>query len=378
MSALNYSKWDKLTLSDDSDTECHPNIDKKSFIKWKREALHKERDERKLHLDAMARNMDLLRINISNLKSNPNSDLNNIFKAIPKLEEELKNVETKDYYLELQRVYDLIQKDYQELKRKEDSDLSVEKVCHEGFSSTRVNIKPKNKKNSSESQFETLNQPGLALVPKSLKSNQLLLKFVSAKSIDDIYNYIQSCPEVVTADNQEVLLSSAFEYAFEYGDKLKQNGIQDFNPEKDELFMEGLKRIVFNSTFIQYSLQADPRMMYQKFKTIPAALEQFELEVANTTRHIISRLAAKMNQPEDGQFFDLSPSSDKSELLKNCPPKMKDIILREDFDAFKEMLDEMGDEESSKWLEKLAKVKLIELVAVDEEGNEIVDNAEPK
>lgn len=30
---LNYSKWDALELSDDSDIEEHPNIDKRSMIK---------------------------------------------------------------------------------------------------------------------------------------------------------------------------------------------------------------------------------------------------------------------------------------------------------------------------------------------------------
>jgi cell division cycle protein 37 len=46
MSGLNYSKWDNLELSDDEDFECHPNVDKKSFIKWKQESIHQERAQR--------------------------------------------------------------------------------------------------------------------------------------------------------------------------------------------------------------------------------------------------------------------------------------------------------------------------------------------
>ena len=34
VSKLNYSKWDNLELSDDSDIEVHPNVDKRSFIRW--------------------------------------------------------------------------------------------------------------------------------------------------------------------------------------------------------------------------------------------------------------------------------------------------------------------------------------------------------
>ncbi|CAO1626117.1 unnamed protein product [Sympodiomycopsis kandeliae] len=50
MSKLNYSKWDNLELSDDSDVEVHPNVDKKSFIRWKQRDIHEKREVRKQEL----------------------------------------------------------------------------------------------------------------------------------------------------------------------------------------------------------------------------------------------------------------------------------------------------------------------------------------
>ncbi|KAK0201819.1 Cdc37 N terminal kinase binding-domain-containing protein [Desarmillaria ectypa] len=44
---LNYSKWDQLELSDDSDIEGHPNVDKKSLIRWKQRDIHEKREKRK-------------------------------------------------------------------------------------------------------------------------------------------------------------------------------------------------------------------------------------------------------------------------------------------------------------------------------------------
>ncbi|KAK9448137.1 Cdc37 N terminal kinase binding-domain-containing protein [Limtongia smithiae] len=44
---IDYSKWDKLELSDDSDVEVHPNVDKKSFIRWKQRDIHEKREERR-------------------------------------------------------------------------------------------------------------------------------------------------------------------------------------------------------------------------------------------------------------------------------------------------------------------------------------------
>ncbi|KAI0283910.1 Cdc37 N terminal kinase binding-domain-containing protein [Russula aff. rugulosa BPL654] len=47
---LNYSKWDQLELSDDSDIEGHPNVDKKSLIRWKQRDIHEKREERNHHI----------------------------------------------------------------------------------------------------------------------------------------------------------------------------------------------------------------------------------------------------------------------------------------------------------------------------------------
>lgn len=44
--AIDYSKWDKIELSDDSDIEVHPNVDKRSFIKWKQQSIHETRVKR--------------------------------------------------------------------------------------------------------------------------------------------------------------------------------------------------------------------------------------------------------------------------------------------------------------------------------------------
>ncbi|KAF2397973.1 hypothetical protein EJ06DRAFT_480955 [Trichodelitschia bisporula] len=44
---VDYSKWDNLELSDDSDIEVHPNVDKRSFIRAKQAQIHQQRAQRK-------------------------------------------------------------------------------------------------------------------------------------------------------------------------------------------------------------------------------------------------------------------------------------------------------------------------------------------
>ena len=50
---VNYSKWDALELSDDSDIEVHPNVDKKSFIRAKQNQIHMEREKRRHHIKTL-------------------------------------------------------------------------------------------------------------------------------------------------------------------------------------------------------------------------------------------------------------------------------------------------------------------------------------
>lgn len=50
---LDYSKWDALELSDDSDIEVHPNVDKRSFIRAKQTQIHQQREQRRHEIETL-------------------------------------------------------------------------------------------------------------------------------------------------------------------------------------------------------------------------------------------------------------------------------------------------------------------------------------
>ncbi|KAH8158515.1 hypothetical protein CIB48_g9734 [Xylaria polymorpha] len=50
---VDYSKWDNLELSDDSDIEVHPNVDKRSFIRAKQNQIHADRQQRRLQIETL-------------------------------------------------------------------------------------------------------------------------------------------------------------------------------------------------------------------------------------------------------------------------------------------------------------------------------------
>ncbi|ORX72704.1 hypothetical protein DL89DRAFT_243719 [Linderina pennispora] len=45
---IDYSKWDNLELSDDSDVEVHPNIERNTFIRLRQRKIREERENRRL------------------------------------------------------------------------------------------------------------------------------------------------------------------------------------------------------------------------------------------------------------------------------------------------------------------------------------------
>ncbi|KZV90310.1 hypothetical protein EXIGLDRAFT_649423 [Exidia glandulosa HHB12029] len=55
---LNYSKWDQLEVSDDSDIEGHPNVDHKSLVRWKQRDIHEKREARKQRIAQLRAEID--------------------------------------------------------------------------------------------------------------------------------------------------------------------------------------------------------------------------------------------------------------------------------------------------------------------------------
>ena len=50
---INYDKWNSLELSDDSDIEVHPNVDKRSFIRAKQNQIHQQRHQRRQEIETL-------------------------------------------------------------------------------------------------------------------------------------------------------------------------------------------------------------------------------------------------------------------------------------------------------------------------------------
>ncbi|CAG8614717.1 5120_t:CDS:2 [Acaulospora morrowiae] len=97
---IDYSKWDKLELSDDDDFECHPNVDKASFIRWKQADIHAKREERRQKISALKQKIsqdDVLLEKIDNMIQRlQNEGVKYFFNTIEELRETNKAIESKN------------------------------------------------------------------------------------------------------------------------------------------------------------------------------------------------------------------------------------------------------------------------------------------
>ncbi|KAF9429020.1 hsp90 co-chaperone Cdc37, partial [Entomortierella beljakovae] len=95
MSVINYSKWDNLEISDDSDIECHPNVDKRSMIRWKQEKIHQERDARRTKIVALKHEAETLKKQMERIEKSQQAELEKKYQDTLQQLEKLEAVENK-------------------------------------------------------------------------------------------------------------------------------------------------------------------------------------------------------------------------------------------------------------------------------------------
>ncbi|CAG8565038.1 6088_t:CDS:2 [Cetraspora pellucida] len=266
---IDYSKWDKLELSDDDDFECHPNVDKASFIRWKQADIHQKREERRQKIQALNQKIaqnEVLLSRIDDMIKQIEKDgveaflksINKLREANSKLENETKNDESTDQedkplkyptfdqmmamlfdkiqseinnespeevgdelVRKLKEHYNKLSKDQKETKielekeeREAKKKITIDDM-HTGFDSSVVNkakkmVIPKTKKK--EKSIEVLN-PDAKLKPLEAK------EFAAITSYDESYKFITNHPEVVDQDISDQILGEAFRAQLKGKDK---------------------------------------------------------------------------------------------------------------------------------------------------------------
>lgn len=348
---VDYSKWDKLELSDDSDIEVHPNVDKASFIRWKQRDIHEKRAQAKFRIDQLKVNIEtngdlLTRIDklIAAVKSGkPVSDVKTAVaissegetKTKPALAtspeqplyddmiesmygQVLSECKTPDQVLaklEEHRgmITGAVKDETAELKKLEEEKklhISSEDL-HDGWNSTIVwdnkkSDEPKSepKLTSStgslgkkETKITTLNSPSKAQTEPKVDDNgleELLPATIEFSKIEignseSAFTFLSKHPYILREGQKDALLMTAFDAFF------KNDPVQ-------------ARRIIYNSTILQYCELLNRRGSdgVRKFfsqiadKKSPVR-EGLEKEVESTFNHIQGRCKVLSSEQEEDQ-----------------------------------------------------------------------------
>ncbi|KAF8941076.1 hypothetical protein EDD21DRAFT_410642 [Dissophora ornata] len=212
MSAINYSKWDNLEISDDSDIECHPNVDKRSMIRWKQEQIHREREIRRTKIVALKHEAETLK-------------------------KQLDRIEKSTQQAELEKKYQDTLQQLEKLEAVENKKLTSDKLVT-GFDKTAVSkpihapkeaAKPPKKTTQKSKVIETLNPGSADGVPaKASSSKQVVeaedsedsddevevtkvaLEFSRIKGFDASLTYISKHPYLGTQKYSDEIMAQAF------------------------------------------------------------------------------------------------------------------------------------------------------------------------
>lgn len=348
---VDYSKWDKLELSDDSDIEVHPNVDKQSFIRWKQRDIHEKREHLKARMQQLELNSE---VNhdlkdwvefVIELSESGKIKLNGSFDAIGhalngkfvkkgpskapqdsdqpqyidmmvslfgKINEEVEemNVEQsqreeallgrlKFHLGKLEEAIEVENKEYEELVEERSHHILSEDI-HTGFDSTFVNKESavsgsSSKKTEKETAVEVLN-PGAAS-RQTQQQQQPQLQTHPSDQEDD--------PDDVKASADAIEFSKIkagdYETAYRF---LSTHPQLASEKEKDGLMMEAfqlqlsgktdeMKRTVHNALLLQYCAALGPdgiRLFFSRARqSNHPATEALRKDVDFTSNHIISR-----------------------------------------------------------------------------------------
>ncbi|KAG0244450.1 hsp90 co-chaperone Cdc37 [Actinomortierella wolfii] len=377
MSAINYSKWDALELSDDSDIECHPNVDKRSLIRWKQEQIHREREERRNKIKKLKEETAQMRQQLGKLRSmrqvieangvdlltNAMSEFRNVATQsnilTPENEEKWNKVEAElspevahARYLakmqkeqdELQAKYDKAKKELDELEKIENKKLTVDKL-KDSFNKTAVTKavqppkEPPKKKTEKKRVIETLNPgsangvPAKAPTSKSPESDEsddeldvseLALEFSRVKGFDDSLKFISKHPYLATQKYSDEIMAQAF--------KSQMDG--------DEAYANNC---VHQALILQYCAQLGKDgvgLFFHRIRdTRHGALKIFENDWKDTYARIKSRCKVLMEERAAAggvETIQLQAAEPGTQIHISGPPADADPKVHEIFQALPE------------------------------------------
>uniref|UniRef100_A0AC35TG55 Hsp90 chaperone protein kinase-targeting subunit n=1 Tax=Rhabditophanes sp. KR3021 TaxID=114890 RepID=A0AC35TG55_9BILA len=218
---IDYSKWNKIEVSDDED-DTHPNVDTPSLFRWRHQARMEKMAQQQQEKEALEKESTNINDQINQLRSKLED--NSI------VGEERDSYEKKlDQFVSQLNEWKDKEKKFEEMLKHEP--WNVDTISTEKFSKSRIN-KPKvvdNKPVTAEEAHENMQN----VITKYSKEIDL---FKKCQNVSEISNYLRNHPELACEEVASCLTLDALNHAI-------------LEEDKD------LIRVATNTQYIQYIIQ---------------------------------------------------------------------------------------------------------------------------
>jgi len=338
MSALNYSKWDNIEVSDDED-DTHPNIDTPSLFKWRHEARVQRMEEQKqkeeqLKKEKREAEREVARKKALLAQAKEDSAAKDALN-VEDLAKELKDVEKKKKEL------DKVEAEMEKEKQKQP--WNVDTISKPGFDHSSIN-KSKSKWEAEKDLTEEEKADRMAQFIKENREN--IRKFGMLRKWEDSKKFLQENLHLVCEDSANDLVVWCVNLEME---------------EKHELMEHVAHQVISLQFMLELSkqLDVDPRstvntFFYRMEKAKQADDKQyvtgFNEELAAFKDRIRKRAKEKIDKAvaeyeEEEREKRLGPGGlDPVEVFESLPEELQKCFESQDIELLKETMGNLPDE----------------------------------
>lgn len=350
MSALNYSKWDNIEVSDDED-DTHPNIDTPSLFKWRHEARvqrmeEQKQKEEKLLKDKQAAEKELARKKalLDKAKTGESAVAKTI--NVDELSKELKEVEKKKKEL------DKAEAEMEQEKKKQP--LNVDTISKPGFDHSSIN----KSKSKWEQERELTEEEKSERMTKFIKEHRdEIRKFGMLRKWEDSKRYLQENFHLVCEDTANDLVVWCVNLEIE---------------EKHELMEHVAHQVISLQFMLELSkqLDVDPRstvntFFYRMEKAKQADDQQyikgFNEELVAFKDRIRKRAKEKVDAAvaeyeEEEKQKRIGPGGlDPADVFESLPEELQKCFESQDIELLKETMTKLSEEDARYHLDRCIK-----------------------
>lgn len=364
----NYSKWDHIQLSSDDDEDCHPNIEKFTWRRLRKQQREAKRDEEDKEAERIQAQIKALQQKIKDLEKQPQNAI-----TASHISRHTNEANKLKEYLE---------------KREQLRKLSPDEMCQETFDSTRVN------KNAA---IEHVTPPALQkkiqqdreVDPNEFQSwhkkyDGLLQEYLKLSGMEACRDFVLSHPEMLNANATGWLLLHALEK--EMGgdsaamiDTVRHNQFLQYPIDLAKLsnvsvasaaksFFSRIagpqQRAVFENDVQEFALKIKERAVEKRKEQLGRAGQQGpelpSFREGDTEYQVLS----KSERMGPGGL-------DPLEVLETLPPAMKEAFMKQDTPALANAIAEMPRDKAEFYMDQARKSGLW----VDQSPTEDVSNA---